>query len=310
MKAKTALTLSKTYRQDQALEWGFLTEPEVSHIARRGTREPDRDRRTEAGPRPRTSRIRRGAGVILEGIVTTLSLDGALNIAPMGPRGRPGPEHGAVRAPPVPHVDDLPQPEGARRGRASTSPTTCCSWPRRRSARPSTPLPATRPADVVAGPDPARRLPLLRVPRRRARRPRGADDDRRRDRRPGTTPRLLRLQPGQARRASRRRSWRRARPGCRCDEMLARVPQAGGPGRQDRRPDGARGLHALAPACPRGRRPAGPRPGPEAHCRHDRSTSAHPDAEPLALRPAGLGARLASPVRRRRPHDRRRRASS
>jgi dihydropteroate synthase len=35
MKARTALTLSKTYRQDQALEWGFLTEAEVSHIARR-----------------------------------------------------------------------------------------------------------------------------------------------------------------------------------------------------------------------------------------------------------------------------------
>jgi dihydropteroate synthase len=31
MKAQTALTLGKTYRQDQALEWGFLTEPEVSH---------------------------------------------------------------------------------------------------------------------------------------------------------------------------------------------------------------------------------------------------------------------------------------
>jgi dihydropteroate synthase len=31
MKAKTALALSKTYRQDQALDWGFLTEPEVSH---------------------------------------------------------------------------------------------------------------------------------------------------------------------------------------------------------------------------------------------------------------------------------------
>jgi hypothetical protein len=31
MKAKTALTLGKTYRQDQALEWGFLTEPEKSH---------------------------------------------------------------------------------------------------------------------------------------------------------------------------------------------------------------------------------------------------------------------------------------
>ena len=34
MKARTALTLSKTYRQDQALEWGFLTVPEVSHLAR------------------------------------------------------------------------------------------------------------------------------------------------------------------------------------------------------------------------------------------------------------------------------------
>ncbi len=31
MKAKTALTLNKDYRQDQALNWGFLTEPEVSH---------------------------------------------------------------------------------------------------------------------------------------------------------------------------------------------------------------------------------------------------------------------------------------
>ena len=35
MKAKTALTLCKTYRQDQALDWGMLTEPEVSHTARR-----------------------------------------------------------------------------------------------------------------------------------------------------------------------------------------------------------------------------------------------------------------------------------
>jgi dihydropteroate synthase len=35
MKAKTALTLSKTYRQDQALDWGLLTEPEVSHRQQR-----------------------------------------------------------------------------------------------------------------------------------------------------------------------------------------------------------------------------------------------------------------------------------
>lgn len=37
MKAKTALTLDKDYRQDQALSWGFLTEAEVSHRGRKGT---------------------------------------------------------------------------------------------------------------------------------------------------------------------------------------------------------------------------------------------------------------------------------
>ena len=35
MKAKTALTLGKDYRQDQALDWGYLTEPEVSHRERK-----------------------------------------------------------------------------------------------------------------------------------------------------------------------------------------------------------------------------------------------------------------------------------
>ncbi len=38
MKATTALTLSKSYRQDQALDWGFLTRPEVSHRERAGRR--------------------------------------------------------------------------------------------------------------------------------------------------------------------------------------------------------------------------------------------------------------------------------
>ena len=38
MKAKTALTLSKNYRQDQAMDWGFLTEPEQSHRARQNER--------------------------------------------------------------------------------------------------------------------------------------------------------------------------------------------------------------------------------------------------------------------------------
>ncbi len=47
MKAKTALTLSKSYRQDQALEWGFLTEPEVSHLARQKERESREKRAAE-----------------------------------------------------------------------------------------------------------------------------------------------------------------------------------------------------------------------------------------------------------------------
>ncbi len=34
MKARTALTLDKSYRQDQALSWGFLTVPEASHMER------------------------------------------------------------------------------------------------------------------------------------------------------------------------------------------------------------------------------------------------------------------------------------
>jgi dihydropteroate synthase len=41
MKAKTALTLGKAYRQDQALEWGFLTQPEASHLASSRNREAD-----------------------------------------------------------------------------------------------------------------------------------------------------------------------------------------------------------------------------------------------------------------------------
>jgi len=41
-KATTALTLGKQYRQDEALQWGFLTVPEVSiHERRRGTKEDE-----------------------------------------------------------------------------------------------------------------------------------------------------------------------------------------------------------------------------------------------------------------------------
>jgi dihydropteroate synthase len=50
MKARTALTLSKAYRQDQALEWGFLTVPEVSHRAGQAAR--DDGRASGAGATP------------------------------------------------------------------------------------------------------------------------------------------------------------------------------------------------------------------------------------------------------------------
>jgi dihydropteroate synthase len=48
MKARTALTLSKMYRQDQALEWGHLTVAEPSHGGRRG---PVPGRKDQAAPR-------------------------------------------------------------------------------------------------------------------------------------------------------------------------------------------------------------------------------------------------------------------
>ncbi len=50
MKAKTALTLGKTYRQDQSLDWGFLTEPETSHRGRRERSRPAVSEPTTSGP--------------------------------------------------------------------------------------------------------------------------------------------------------------------------------------------------------------------------------------------------------------------
>lgn len=50
MKAKTALTLSKNYRQDRAMDWGFLTEPERSHVARQRERAGREARGAEPTP--------------------------------------------------------------------------------------------------------------------------------------------------------------------------------------------------------------------------------------------------------------------
>ncbi len=46
-KAVTALTLGKQYRQDEALDWGFLTAPETSHVERRGGRRSKRQRKND-----------------------------------------------------------------------------------------------------------------------------------------------------------------------------------------------------------------------------------------------------------------------
>ena len=49
-KATTALTLGKDYRQDEALDWGFLTVPERSHRDKKGTSlaAPTKNAATEA----------------------------------------------------------------------------------------------------------------------------------------------------------------------------------------------------------------------------------------------------------------------
>jgi hypothetical protein len=47
-KASIALALSKSYQQDQALDWGFLTVDEVSHRERKAARRAQGDR-PEAG---------------------------------------------------------------------------------------------------------------------------------------------------------------------------------------------------------------------------------------------------------------------
>ena len=117
MKARTALTLSKTYRQDQALEWGFLTQPEAVRIARRdsasaarpadrGGRKAGRHPTTPAG-RSRDTRRHRDNPEL--GRPAQRGTDGA--------RGQSGGRHASVRTPPLSIVHDLRQPQGAGRGR-------------------------------------------------------------------------------------------------------------------------------------------------------------------------------------------------
>ena len=74
------------------MDWGFLTEAErvtgspgaACSVQPKTQQGPSRSR--GHGSRERTERRARGPRVILEGIVTSVSPDGRLNIAPMGPR--------------------------------------------------------------------------------------------------------------------------------------------------------------------------------------------------------------------------------
>ena len=89
--------------------------------------------------------------MILEGIVTTLSPDDVLNVAPMGPEVDAGSEMAAIRPPAVPDVDDLRQSQGAGRGgpaRHRRRAAAGAGGDRRGRSTRSRPL---RPASVVAG---------------------------------------------------------------------------------------------------------------------------------------------------------------
>src|SRR5262249_8729510 len=62
LKATTALTLSKSYRQDQAFEWGFLTRPEGSHRARREAQADPGSRGAQPGLAPEGMAEESGGG--------------------------------------------------------------------------------------------------------------------------------------------------------------------------------------------------------------------------------------------------------
>ena len=215
MKARTALTLSKTYRQDRAMDWGFLTEPEVSHIAQAAADDEQsggRPGRPRMKPRTRHSaRSRRDT----RGHRDDAERRGVLNIAPMGPEVDPAAEPGAIRASPVPDLDHVRQPESAGRGGLSRHRRRAAPGPDGDRGGRSTRFRATRPARCGGRRDPvdACRYYEFRVVELDDR------DDRTTDR--GRKPSLRdaiatsSASTGRSMRSSRRPSWRHATAGCR-----------------------------------------------------------------------------------------------
>ena len=170
MKAKTALTLSKSYRQDQALEWGFLTEPEVSHLTRQKERSRHGQGGTQCSPAAAedVAGLRRGEGVILEGIVTTLSSEGALNVAPMGPQVDPDLNMTRFVLRPFHTSTTYHNLKSRGEGVFHVTDDVLLLAQTAIGAAPS-PTPATRARRRYHWPDPYRCLPVLRVSRGRAR---------------------------------------------------------------------------------------------------------------------------------------------
>ena len=151
MKAKTALTLSKNYRQDRAMDWGFLTEPEPSHPTANVSKPHRAENQVEKlGAGEDLGRKRRGSRVILEGIVTTLNHDATLNIAPMGPRVDPATN--LARFELRPYRSSTTYQNLKARGEGVFHVTDdVLLLAQTAIGVAASPTPATRPADVVAG---------------------------------------------------------------------------------------------------------------------------------------------------------------
>ena len=152
--------------------------------------------------------------MILEGIVTTLELGRHAQRGTDGPRGRSGGRHAPLRPPAVPDLDDVRQPQGARRGRAARHGRRAAAGPGgdRRADRA---LPGHSAGERGGRRDPGGRLPLSTSS--------GSSSSTTATIGPGSWPRpsprdataTSSASTGRSTRCSRRRSWRRARPGCR-----------------------------------------------------------------------------------------------
>ena len=220
--------------------------------------------------------------MILEGIVTTLSPDGTAEHRADGPAGR-RPTMRPVRAPAVPDLDDLPQPQGAAARASSTSPTTSCCSPRRRSA----PVDAADPAGRRRrGPDP-RSTPAATTSSASSSSTTATSGRRSRSRpwpRAGCATSSASTAPSTP--SSRRRSWRPGPTFLPLDEILADfrklavlVDKTGGAAEHA-------AFDLLDRSCPRRRPPARPRPGrpPTPMTR-----TSHPDPEPAPFGLLGWG---------------------